>query len=151
MNHFNTILKVSTLALAVASGLAFGQPGTPPTGQNLDQPIGFAAKTEREVFYANSTGTGAGVATALASRASDSEVPLGFAARTQREIYDANGSASGTGLTRAQVRAEMLAARNAGELPVGFAALSERDRFGAVAPRAEAPRHLAGATVTQTR
>ena len=77
------------------------------------------------------------------------EIPVGFAAVTKRDLDPSYGAAmpvgqsgdksqampAAAGKTREQVRAELVAAQNAGEMPVGFVAVAKRDlnpdRYGA--------------------
>jgi hypothetical protein len=160
MKNFMRLLKVSTLALPLYLGVAHAQSfntleaaqaGFLAARQNGDLPMGFAAKTEREVFYGNRTGTGAGSVQPAAANARVFDPPLGFAAKTQSEIYGGNFAKSDPSVTRAQVRAQLFAARKAGDLPVGFAGRTEREVFGPVRPQSVVTRQVAGAPSAQAR
>jgi hypothetical protein len=160
MKNLNNILTVSTLALSLVSGLAYadtGKTNEPAVAEPVaahqigDVPVGFAAKTEREVFYGNTVGASPSHVQAVAASDQGGDTPLGFVAKTERELFPGNFAQTESSLTRAQVRAEMIAARAAGEMPVGFLARSERELFPSQYQQVEAVRRLAGTPSTQTR
>jgi hypothetical protein len=132
MTKLNKMFTLSAVSLALVSGAAFADTGKTleqaqaeavAARQNGDIPMGFAAVTERQVFYGNTGSASAGKSVQLNTQAVD--VPQGFAAKTDREIYAGNSGVGGK--TRAQVQAEAIAARDAGEVPVGFVAKTERE------------------------
>jgi hypothetical protein len=133
MTNLNKIFTLTAVSLALVSGAAFADTGKTlaqsqaeavAARQSGDIPMGFAAVTERDVFYGNAVSTVPAGKSAQAG-AQGGDVPLGFAAKTEREIYAGNASAGGK--TREQVQAEAIAARDAGDVPVGFVARTERE------------------------
>ena len=108
----NLILQLGLISAALVSGAAYADQGTVSresvraelvaAQQAGDLPVGFAAIPSRVI---------AGGATE-AARTRTTAAPIAMAA--------ANGK------TRAEVRAELEAAEQAGDLPVGFAAIPSR-------------------------
>ena len=134
MNHVARIFALSTLALAV-SGTAYAQ--------DLDQPQGFAAVTERQVYHANDRSQAPSVRTISVAQPDQGNTPLGFVAKTERDLFPGNFEQPKSSLTREQVRKEAIAANKAGEVPSGFLAMSERDTAHGAIETGSGQRNLA--------
>jgi hypothetical protein len=135
MKNAARIFALSAISLALVSGTAFAQ--------SDDVPLGFVAKTERDIYHANEKSATDSTVRQAVLAGNDGSTPMGFAAKSENEIYA--GNEKGSGLTRADVRAEAIAAAKAGELPIGFVARSERDLFpGTQSKDAQPARDLAG-------
>lgn len=163
MKNRNRMLVVSTLALSVFSAAALADPYAPAAKsleqsqaeyvaarQNGDLPTGFAALTQREVFQGNALNTGSNRPLSTAAAPAGS-TPMGFVAKTEREIAPGNFAQEPSTLTRAQVRADLIAARNAGDLPIGFVARSSHELFPAKQPRSGSADNIAAVPTTTAR
>lgn len=137
------ILTLSAITLAIVSGTAFAGTGKTleqsqaayvAARQNGELPTGFAAMTEQQVYSGNAT-PAVNHAPKTVTLSQD-DAPQGFVGQSARDLFPGNYVQAKNGATREQVRAELIAARKAGELPVGFVARSDRDIFSP-APQGE--------------
>jgi hypothetical protein len=141
------ILALSTIALSLVSGAAYADQGLTreqvqaeaiAARDNGDLPIGYAARTSREIFVDNGkSGTPLHAAVVDAN-----DLPLGYSGRTKNEVFGGSVADTPSKVTREEVRKELFAAEKAGSILTGFAALSRNEVFPAPA-QAGTERHLA--------
>ena len=161
MKNFTTSLTLSALALAVLSTAAQADPYY-PAAKTLEQsqaeyvaardrgelPTGYAAISQRDMFHGNAAGSAGPLSVAAVQPGT---TPLGFVARTERDVAPGNFAQERSALTRAQVRADEIAASKSGELPIGFVARSSHELFPAKQPRDGSSDNVAAVKSTTTR
>jgi len=136
MKNVARILALSTVSLALAGSAAHAQ--------DLDQPQGFAAITERQVYHANDRVPSRSTASQpVQLQSQDGNTPLGFVAKTERDLFPGNFAQPTSALSRAQVRKEAVAANQAGLIPSGFLAMTEREISHGAVEIVPAQRNLA--------
>jgi hypothetical protein len=139
----NAILTLSAITLAIVSGAAFADSGRTleqsqaayiAARNNGELATGFVNLSEAQIH----SGAGAAIVKGAPKPVtlSQDDAPQGFVGHSARDLFPGNYVQAKDGVTREQVRAEMIAARKAGELPVGFVARSERDIYSP-APQGE--------------
>lgn len=118
MKNFVHAFALSTLSAALISGAAYAQ--------DLDQPMGFSAKTLREIYHANERASTAPTVRQTAI-VDDADLPLGFLGKSKRDMFPSSYEPAKSSLSREQVRSETIRALNSGDIPSGFLARTGRE------------------------
>jgi len=143
MKKIAGVFALSTISLALLSGAAYAQ--------DDDVRMGFAAKTRNEIYHANEASGVSASSSAIGAVVDPADRIAGFAGRTLRELFPGNYPQAKSALTREQVREELRAAQEAGDIRVSFAGKTQAELFPSQVHQDKTLRTIASQPAVQAR